>query len=179
MILRKLSLREKRLLFSTIVVLFFFVSYALLLEPAIKRYREINQEIALKEANLKRALLMIEKKKEIRNQYEKYAGHIQMRGSDEEEMGKLLKDIESLSAGLISFSSVRPRSVKDLDFYKQFVVEAECKAGIKPLTEFIYQLEHSSKMLKIIRLRINTKEGGTAPLQASMLISKILIPQKS
>lgn len=176
--LRKLSLREKRLLFSTIAVLSFFVSYTLLLEPAIRRLREINQEIVLKEANLQRALLMIEKKKEIRNQYEKYAKHIQMKGSEEEEMTKLLKDIETLSAGLVSFTSVKPRSVRGLDFYKQFVVEAECKTEIKALTKFIYQLEHSNKMLKLIRLRINAKEGGSAPLTASMLISKILIPQE-
>ena len=138
----------------------------------------MNQEIAFKEATLKRALSMIVKKKEIRNQYEKYAKHIQMTGSEEEEMGKLLKDIEALSAGLISFTSVKPRSVKNLDFYSQFVVEAECEAEIGALTRFIHQLEHSGKMLKIIRLRINAKQGGTGPLNSSMLVSKTLIPQK-
>jgi len=176
--LHKLSSREKRLLVSVIILFYFLGTYVLLLEPARKKYRQVTQEIALKEAGLRKALLIIDRKREIENQLQKYAGAIQMTGSAEEEIAKLLTDIEILSANLVSFTSVKPRAVRDLGFYKQLVVEVECETDIMALTKFIYQIEHSNKMLEILRLRIEASEGGAAPLKGSILIAKVLVPQK-
>jgi hypothetical protein len=104
--------------------------------------------------------------------YGQFADQLKMEGSEEEEMAILLKDIEGLARGRVRITNIKPYSVTDLDFYKQFSVELECEATMESLVGFIYEVEHARPMLRLRRLRIQAK-GASDMLDVSLSLSKL------
>lgn len=177
MILPGLSKRERRILYLAIVVGLFSLFCNFLLEPAVKHWRDVNQQVASKEAKLKKNLKIVSQKEVIEVAFEKYAGYAKMEGSEEEEMAVLLSEIERLaSRSVVRITDIKPQPIRDMKFYKRFNVECEAEATIGELSAFLYELQNSPQLLKVERLQINTKSTQSSLLKSYILITKVLIP---
>ena len=109
-------------------------------------------------------------------QYQKYLEYIQRSGSDEEEVAKILGEIESLARqSTVYLEDMKPLKPKEIDFYKEYAVEIEAEARMQSLVSFLYQLNMSSQLLRVEKLRLNLSKSGSDILKVSMLITKVLV----
>jgi len=101
---------------------------------------------------------------------------VQRSGSDEEEVAKILGEIESLARqSKVYLANMKPQSPKEIDFYKEYAVEIDAEGEIVPLTAFLHQLNTSTQLLRVEKLRLSSKKKGDKTLKASMLIIRILV----
>ena len=170
------SIREKRLVAITLALASLSIGYIFILEPFYKKYVGFNQEIHVKQIRLAKSLRLVKEKDAITREYKKYSRLLTTSGSEEEEMAAVLSEIEKTGkAAGIYMSDVKPQRVKDMDFYRELLVEIKFQATMQTLAQFIYNLESSHSLLKVKRLQINIKGGGDVSIEGNLQISKICL----
>jgi len=153
------------------------VVFYMVIQPIYADWRNLNKSISIKERKLLKNLKILSQKEEIAMLYNKYAGHIKMKGSVEEETALILKEIESAAAASNAhITDIKPHKVNDMDFYKEYYIELEAEGTMPNLAKFVYNLQGSKQMLKVRHLRLNAKGGETDILKAYMIVTKVLIP---
>lgn len=176
MIWDKLSSKEK----LGLTIAFAFLALAsldrLLISPVKARFNALNQQIRISEKQLGSDMRNLNQKKVISEEYEQYLPYIRRSGSDEEEVAKILGEIESLARkSSVYLVDMKPRKPREINFYKEYTVEIEAEGYMESLTSFIYQLNTSSQLLRVETLRLNLTKSGANILSASMLITKVLV----
>lgn len=171
-----ISMREKKLAFTTLALVSLSIGYIFILEPLSKKYVGLNQEIHTKQIRLAKSERLVKEKDVITRGYKKYSQLLTTSGSEEEEMAVVLSEIEKTGkAAGIYMSDVKPQRVKEMDFYRELLVEIKFQATMQTLAQFIYNLENSGSLLKVKRLQINIKGGGAASIEGNLQISRIFL----
>ena len=176
MIWDKLSKKEK----IGLSVAFAFLALAfldrMLISPIRTKFNALNLQIRISEKQLGGDMRNINQKKFIDEEYEQYLPYIRRSGSDEEEVAKILGEIEALARkSSVYLVDMKPRKPREVEFYKEYTVEIEAEGYMESLMSFIYQLNTSSQLLRVETLRLNLTKGDSNVLSASMLITKVLI----
>jgi Tfp pilus assembly protein PilO len=177
MFLTKLSRKEKIGLFVAVVVVFLAILDRLVLAPIKERIQQINQQIQVNEKQLVMGLRNLEQKEVVTNEYKKYARYLKDAGSDEERIAAMLSEIENLAKKSgVSLVDTKPSQPKDTNFFKEYAIEVKAEGTMETLMIFLYQLNSSSQLLRAERLRLNLKDKDSITVEASILITKFLLP---
>lgn len=174
-ILNKLSHREKALLYVTVGAVGLALWYSYFLGPMISRWRDLRVEVERSELRYEKFARVARREGITRTEYQDIADRLKIKGSDQEEMALLLKEIEGLARNMIRITNVKPHSVTEFGFYKRFNVEIDCEARVEELVRFIYEAEASESMLRLRRLRVQVKSGDAGLVEVSLLVSKLSI----
>lgn len=176
-ILSRLTGREKAILYVSLAVILLSLIYNFTIEPLFKKWNAIERDTRLTRVKLQRAISVITDRYKIDKEYNTYAAVLKTRGTDEQEMTHILDELETIARGSnLKIVNMRPKPVKDNDYYSRFVVDIDTESDMRSLMMFIYKVRNSSQLLKIDRLRLNTKSGqDQIIMKASMAISKITI----
>ncbi len=176
MIWDKLSRKEKIGLSIAFAFLVMAFLDRLLISPIRARFNALNQQVRISEKQLGSDMRNINQKEFISEEYEQYLPYIRRSGSDEEEVAKILGEIEALARkSSVYLVDMKPRKPRDVEFYKEYTVEIEAEGYMESLMSFIYQLNTSSQLLRVETLRLNLTKGDSNILSASMLITKVLL----
>ena len=176
MIWDKLSKKEKIVLSVAFAFLALAFLDRLLISPIRTKFNALNQQIRISEKQLGGDMRNINQKEFISEEYEQYLPYIRRSGSDEEEVAKILGEIEALARkSSVYLVDMKPRKPREVEFYKEYTVEIEAEGYMESLMSFIYQLNTSSQLLRVETLRLNLTKGDSNVLSASMLITKVLI----
>ncbi len=176
MIWDKLSKKEK--IGLSIAFVFLAVAFLdrFLISPVRTKFNALNQQIRTSEKQLGSDMRNINQREFISEEYEQYLPYVRRSGSDEEEVAKILGEIESLARkSSVYLVDMKPRKPREVEFYKEYTVEIEAEGRMESLMSFIYQLNTSSQLLRVETLRLNLTKGDSNVLSASMLITKVLI----
>lgn len=172
----KFSRKEKIGSSLALIIVLFYVSDQFIIRALWDRFQRVNRAIKVGEKQLGHDLRNVHQKEQISKEYEKYVQYIQRSGSDEEEVAKILGEIESLARqSQIYLVDMKPQTPKEVDFYKGYAVEIAAEGEMASLTTFLYQLNTSPQLLRVEKLRLNSKKKGDKTLKSSMLITKILV----
>ena len=148
-----------------------------LVRPIFSLYSGLKDSIVTAEKRTERNLDFLSRKDAIYGEYEKYKSHFKSVGTEEEELASILKEIESVAnATQIKLADIKPVPVLHTEFYDRYSVEIECESDMNNLVKFIYEIQHSEKMLRVDRLRITAKKTKGSVLEGYMLISRVVIP---
>lgn len=174
-VLAKLTKRERAILYTLTAIIVLSLIYNFLIEPLIKRWNKVNQGINLVKVRLQKSLSIIKKKDRIDKEYAVYAEKLKPRGSDEQEMTRVLDGLEKLASNSnLRIVNIKPKPPQDKAFYKRFMVGLETESDMRSLMKFIYDVKNSPLLLKVDRLNLNTKSSQAGiVIRASMVISKI------
>ena len=176
-ILKHLSRREKIILYFTLSIIAINLGFNFIFQPLLGKYKQLNQEALAKRIMLEKANRLINQKETIEEEYNKLSSSFKLSGSPEEQMAKVLSQIESTATKeSITISNMRPQPVQDKKFYKRFVVELKCEADLNRLFKFFYELENPASLLKIESLKLNPKAAQPSVFEANILISKLAVP---
>jgi len=172
----KLSKKEKIGLSLAIAFMAIASLDRLIVSPIRDRFQRINQTIKISEKQLAHDLRNVHQQEQITAEFEKYVEFVARSGSDEEEVAKILGEIESMARqSNVYLANMKPQTSKEIDFYIEYAVEIEAEAEIDQLTKFLYQLNTSAQLLRVEKLRLSSKKKGDKTLKASMLITRILV----
>lgn len=176
MFLDKLSKREKIGAYLSAAFLLAVFLDNLVIKPISARVKVLNMEIKTSEAQLSRYLRNLNRKDEVLKEYQKYIKYVKNGGSDEEETAKILGEIEALARkSSLTLADMKPRTPRAIGFYKEYTVEIEVEGSMDSITNFLYQLNTSSQLLRTEKVRLYPKKKGSSAIKGLILVTKILI----
>lgn len=178
MFLANLSKRERILLYLAATFISLNLFYKFAIKPLLKKWDLLNQQILNSEIELKRSLKYLNLKDEVENIYLSYIGHIKKSGADEEELTVFLNEVEKVArASGMHIANIRPEPVKDLEFYKKYLLEMNCEATMENYIEFIYNLQKTAQLIRVEKLKLFSQGKANPLLKARLLITKVLATQ--
>jgi len=172
----KLSRKEKIGLSLSIAFMLVACLDRLIISPIRGRFQRVNQAIKISEKQLGHDLRNVHLKDQIEKEFEKYVEYVERSGSDEEEVAKILREIQTLTEQSdVYLIDTKPQAPQKVDFYKEYSVEIETEGEIEALVTFLHRINVSAQLLRVEKLRLNAKERGDEALKSSMLITKVLV----
>lgn len=173
--LSRLSKKEKRLFYiaATVVAVVFFDR--VVFRPVLNKLESFNGKISVEEKKLEKSMLILAQEVAITEEYKKFAQSIKQEQSDEETIASLLSSIEKMANSVSVFIlDMKPAAVEKAEFYKKYAVKIEAEAKISNLTDFMYQLENSSSLLRVSEFRLTPQKKETV-LKINMTVTEVLI----
>jgi len=172
----RISKKEKNLLYIAIIFVSLAVFSRVILEPTLGKSASLNHQIQLKRRMIGNALSLLNQKEEIRKESHKYAKYAKEKLSEEEETAVLLKEIEDIARkSSVQLIDLKPYSQGKIDFYIEYRIEIETESNMNQLVAFIYNLQNSESLLKVVKFRINSKADKHDILKAYLTITKVFI----
>jgi len=173
----KLSSKERIGLFIAAAFLFLAFFDRLIISPISARIREIDKNISISEKQLQEYLRYLRQKGVVTEEYQKIEKYAKKVGSDEEEETKVLGEIEELARQCkISIINIKPQPPRQIGFYRKYVVDIESEAEMEPFTDFLYQLNNSSQLLRAEKVTFNLKDKDSLIVKGSISVTKVVIP---
>lgn len=175
MILSNLSSRERKIAIACLGVVFTSLLFNLILMPSIDGWVRLSKKIYEEERELLRLEKVLEIKDRVESAYKTYEKQILAKGSDEEEIADILREIESLSRPIgLRILNIKPLPIDDQGFYKKYTVQLETEGEMVRIGKFLYRLQTSPKLLEVQRIQLNARTG-TELLRIHLLISRVLV----
>jgi len=172
----KLSKKEKIGMSFALAFLLVAGLDRLIINPIRGQFTRVNQSIKISEKQLGHDLRNVHLKEQIEEEFEKYVQYVERSGSDAEESKKFLGEIESLAQqSNVDLVDIKPQKPKKIDFFKEYSVEIEAEGKIADLMTFLHHINMSVQLLRVEKLRLNTKGSENNVLKSSMLITKVLV----
>jgi len=171
----KLSKKEK--IGLSLAMAFMMIAFfdRLIVSPIRGKILKINQSIKIGEKQLAHDLRNVYQKDKIEEKFKSFSGYIERSGSDEKEVAKILGEIEALAGqSNIYLVDTKPQTPKKIDFYKEYIIEIEVEGEMTSLTKFFHQVNISSQLLRIKKLRLSSKNEEGTILKSSLVITKVL-----
>jgi len=170
----KLAKKERIGLFVASVVVLITLADRLVISPIRGMVGKLNREIEMCEEELRRDIMSLNEKKAITKEYEKYTQYVTKAGSDEEEVSKILAEIEEIARkSEVNLVDITPQAPREVDFYREYAAEIEVEGRTASIVSFLYRLSNSTLLLRAQKLRINLKTSDS--VGAFVLVTKILI----
>lgn len=174
----KLSKKEKFGIVISAVIISLALIDRVIVIPIKDKLERLDREVIIMEKKLAGDLRNINQKELILTQYNNYSKYIKKAGSDEEEVAKVLAQVESLARQSgVALINVKPQAFLAKENYKQFQVEIEAEAGMEALVKFLYGLNTSTQLLRADSLRFAVKEKDASRLRAIIGITKLVVSE--
>ncbi|MCB1194595.1 type 4a pilus biogenesis protein PilO [bacterium] len=174
--LKKRTSREKYLILLTVTVLVSVGLYLYVLEPLWVYWHGMDSTIYNLEKKLQRSQIILSREQNIEAEYLSYEKRFKLEGSDQEKTAVILKEIETAArSNKVHINDIKPRQIKDEEFYKYYVIELEVEANVIDLSKFIYDLQISTHALRVTRIQIGANSSSPNQLKTEMLVTKVLL----
>jgi Tfp pilus assembly protein PilO len=176
MIVRPLSTREKRIFFVCLAVIAFYVVYYFGYQGIKEEIKAQQASILQSEKDLRRYAHTVRSEKTIEQRLKSYENLLKQKESDEQEMTKVLSDIEAVADKVsIKIINMEPQKIKRVDFYNYFSVDVQAEGPLKKVCEFLYALESTTNYFYVDELRIEKYAARADTLKCQLVVSRILI----
>ena len=173
----KLNKKELNLLILCCIIITTVLSYVIIIEPFLKRYKSIRGEIQARQVKLlklKRTLLL---KEPVELSYLEILPRLSQAGSDEEKYALFLKEVELTSRrNNIYITTLKPISVKkDNNKTKEYIIKVEAEGRLDSLAKFLYALPESGLLLSLEQLQISYLSQQEEMLKFQMNLGRMVI----
>ncbi len=180
-ILNQLSPLGKKIFYAAIILSVLAIIDRLFFGPVTHRIEVLKKEIQEQEQGVKRDLRVLSYKpkilKEIQTVRNFYSNEIE---SDEKIIANFLKEIERLATkSNVNVIKVSPSEDKQKKVYIEYQANLECSGQLEDVIRFIYSIDSSDSLLKVVHLNMIPKPTGPKEVNASMTIAKIIVESSS
>jgi hypothetical protein len=115
----------------------------------------------------------VSRQKQVEAQCRQFEQRILARGTDAEESGLLLKELETLTRGAnVKVKSIRSMPSQRMGSYRKFIVSLELETRVNGLLELLYAIDSSAKILTVESLALQALRTGPNLLDAAMVVSR-------
>ncbi|MDD5428423.1 MAG: hypothetical protein PHI58_04195 [Candidatus Omnitrophica bacterium] len=177
MLMKNMNKRERVIAIATVSFVSLAILYSFVLDPVLRGWQGLNNEMRSKAAVLKKDLAMLASRKTLEANYEKFSKYVMSGKSEEETVSEALSYLENLSrADSCVLQNIKPIGTKDYGTYKELLIDLTCDGSISQFTKFLYDIENTKNMiLKVRHFILTSKAGQEGALKGSFLISKVII----
>lgn len=174
--IRVLAKRERIILYATIGVVIFAIAFNFLLAPVLTKNDNLNREINLKRAKLKKYLWLISQKEAIQSKYSKFSPAPSVSDQQQDVLVSALSELENLAKNSgIRIIDLRPQQgAKGSDLYKEILIDLRTEGSMDGYLKFIYNLENSLSLLRIKKFQLTAKPNAQV-LEGSFSISQLAV----
>ena len=132
-------------------------------------HRQVGQ-VGQKLVTMERAL---RQKEQVEAHSKQFEQRILARGTDAEESGLLLKELEILTrAASVKVQSIRSMPSQRIGNYRKFVVSLKIETRVNGMLELLHAIDSSAKLLTVESLTLQALRSGQNLLGASMVVSR-------
>lgn len=172
MMQRILSRRERIILYATIGIIALVVIFNFALEPMLARNEQLNKDITVTRAKLKKYLQLLSEKESIQSRYATLSSRALPEGTEGVSVD-VLSELEQLAkAANIRIIDIRPQNPGVANAYPQAFFELRAEGGMENYLQFIYRIENSLLLLRVTKLQLNVRPA-TQILEGVFLIAQI------
>ncbi len=169
---KMLKKREKIILYVTIIIVFFSITFNFLISPVLEKYEALAKEINVSRNRLKKYMMLLVRKDEIQNRYGRFSSKLNSAADNKDALLITMANLENLAkdAG-IKIIDIRPQASRKGDL---IIIELRTEGSVDSYGKFIYDVETSLLLLKVKRLQFAAKPN-TAALEGAFTISQPII----
>ena len=115
----------------------------------------------------------LRQREQVEAQCKQFEQRVLARGTDAEECGLLLKELETLTrTANAKVKSVRSLPSQRIGSYRKFIVSLELECRVQGMLELLYAIDSSAKILTVDSLTLQALRAGPNLLGATMVISR-------
>lgn len=156
-------------------VIIFSIGFNYLIAPILTKNENLNREIKINRARLKKYLQLLSQKDYIRNKYNNFFNHLKDSAAKEDTLVSVLSELENLAkASNIRIIDIRPQAPKSMALYKEVLIDLRTEGAMEGYLKFIYNIENSLPPLRIKRLQLNAKPN-TSALEGNFSVSQLAV----
>jgi Tfp pilus assembly protein PilO len=145
--------------------------------PVYSKIKSLDDEIREKEIGIQKNFRISMQKDRILSETAKYTPFLNSLKYAEEDMTSILKEIEKLAnKSSVYLIDLKPAGIKESTTSKKYLVSLECETQMEQLTDFMYNIENSNRLLRIEKYQISPKSKESSIARCSITISKIVMP---
>lgn len=164
-----ISKREKSILIITAAVIVSALFFNFVIEPFFKTWKRVNNQILVKKTALKKDLRLLENRDVIISEYNTYT-------ESTKNISKILGYIEKKADSLgIKTENIKPRSVVQKEFYKEYVIELEIEGALSAINKFASELLKSPTFITLKKFNLMPAKGTSSYFQGTLILSKLII----
>ena len=116
----------------------------------------------------------LRQREQVEAQCKQFEQRILARGTDAEESGLLLKELETLTrAAHVKVKSIRSMPSQRIGDYRKFIVSLEIETRVNGMLELLYAIDSSAKILTVESLTLQALRAGPNLLGAAMVVSRM------
>jgi len=172
-LLQHISIRHSKFIIAGLVMLGGSVIYLLFFSTPLRSWMNLNTRLALTKDKLLSMEEALYRREQVEAQCKKFEQRILASGTDAEELGFLLKELETLTRTRnVQVKRIRPLPSQWVGTYKKFVVSLEVEARVHNMFELLHSIDTSGKILTVESLTIQALRTGPNLLSANILISR-------
>jgi Tfp pilus assembly protein PilO len=164
-----LSKREKIIFIVTVVLIISAVSYSLIIETLLEKWKAVDNDIKIKQVAFKKGVKLLKDRNSIITDYNKYASSVR-------NISNVLSYIERQADSLgIKTSNIKPRPVVQRGDYKEYVIEVQIEGELSAVTKFISNLIKPPGLITVKNFSLRMQEEPASYLKGTLILSKLMI----
>lgn len=166
--------REKLLAVITAVVLAAVFLFTVVIDPQLKRHRELSQEFAQLQLELTRARGNLLVKDRIEKIYSQIEPLIVAESSQQQQISGFTRLLDQIYSKLsVKIRSVKILPVADENYYRRLSIRIEMIGHVKDFLKFIEAIKEHPDPIRIEQFGLTAQESKDS-VRVSMVISKIV-----
>jgi Tfp pilus assembly protein PilO len=148
------------------------LGWAIFSRPA-RQWWQLHQQLQHVRQQLIAMERALHQREQVEAQCRQFEQRILARGTDAEESGLLLKELETLTrTANVTVKSIRSMPSQRLGDYRKFIVSLEVETRVHGMLELLCALDSSAKILTVDSLTLQALRAGPNLLGATMVVSR-------
>lgn len=139
----------------------------------VRQWWRQHQQVELVEQKLIVMERALRQREQVEAQSRLFEQRILARGTDAQESGLLLRELETLTrAADVKVKSIHSMLPQRIGEYRKFIVALEVETRVNGMLELLYVIDSSTKILTVESLTLQALRAGPNLLGASMVVSR-------
>ena len=173
----KLSEKEKKIFYATILFVSLAVFDRLFFGPVLEKISQIDEQITQEKNNIARDLRFLSYKGRIKNElgaFDKYFTRVTL--DDNVINAEFLSTVERIATeSKVSLVKSTPAEAKKKTEYAEYYANIDCRGSLENIIAFIHALNSSDELLKVVQYNLIPKRGATDEVNVSMIVLKMVV----
>lgn len=176
----KLSPQEKKIFYIACVMITVALMDRIFIGPAMSKIKSYEEEIDKQKGVIQSDLRLLSYRDRILKEEKTFRPYYMMKEQTGEEiLASFLKKIEVLaSEAKINLIKVNPGETKEKKSHLEYYANIDCEGKLEDVAKFMYAIDTSPDLLKIVKLTVGAKKAGSEEIAASMTVMKVIIDAK-
>lgn len=169
MILSNISKRERYIFSITIIIIAAALLYNFIIEAGFKKWRILNNEIAVKRARMAKGIRLVKRRDSIIREYDKYV-------KSSKNISNILNDMERQADILgIKTSNIKPSQEIEKDFYKERAIELQIEGEMADIIKFVSQIAKPPILAILKKFDFSLISQNPSVFKGTIILSKLII----
>jgi hypothetical protein len=168
------SRNPRRFILPSAGILICLILILFVLFPVLQKIKAMKQSVKLSEARLNELASLGKRYKELKEFNDEIDQKISNKGTNFELLS-FLEEVAKRIGIVEKITSMKPTNSEPHEYSVSVVLK---NLSTQELTDFLYQLIYSGKVLSVKKMHLKTLERGPKSLEASLVISTLKLPQK-